>query len=246
MGKLKRVVDSLDAIAEAHRELYGKGQDGKYYLDYEGSEEQHRALQAERQRADIAEGRLRAYGDLTPETAKETAQRLAALGDLTDMKQKAADAAVWKAKHDELLPRVSALDAENTKLTLAEMANAAFDAHKVTGRRAVMLAVKDAVRPVVENGVRSFRVYGPDGKPLVTKRPGASDPYMTPDEYIGEVLRGDPEFSAHFGGSGAAGSGAGGNARGGSAGSSRTISGDAESLGANLEKLATGEVTVSS
>jgi len=242
---LKRVVDSLDAVAEAsHREFYTKGHDGKYYLDYEGAEEQHRALQAERQRADIAEGRLRAYGELTPDLAKESQQKLAALGDLTDIKAKAAEGAVWKSKHEEAAARLAALDKENTELALARLANESFDTHKVKGRRPVMLAVKDAVRPVVENGTRLFRVYGADGKPLVTKRQGASDPYMTPDEYIGEVLRNDPEFSAHYEGSGAAGSGAGGSGRGGSAANARTVSNaDIAAGGDYLDKLASGEVT---
>ncbi|HZM00609.1 MAG TPA: hypothetical protein VFD43_10195, partial [Planctomycetota bacterium] len=210
MPKLKRVVEALDALPEGERGYYVKGQDGKFYLDFEGAEEQHRALVSERQRAEAAEFRLKAYGDLTPDQAKETVQKLAALGDLTDIKQRAADAAVWKSKHDEANARLAALDRENSELALARLANESFDAHKVRGRRAVMLAVKEAVRPVVENGQRLFRVFGPDGKPLTTKRQGASDPYMTADEYIGDVLRSDPEFSAHYDGSGAAGSGAGG------------------------------------
>lgn len=247
MPKLKRVSETLEALPEAERGYYVKGQDGKYYLDFEGSSADHQALMVERQRADLAEGRLRAYGDITPEQAREAGQKLAALtGDLSDSKQKAAEASVWKAKHDELLPRVSALDAENSQLALAQLANEAFDRHNVKGRRPVLLAVKDAVRPVVENGQRVFRVFGADGKELLTKRQGAASPYMTPDEYVGDVLRNDPEYSAHFGGSGAAGSGAGGSARGGSAGSGRTIAGDPESLSANIEKLATGEVSVSS
>lgn len=172
----------------------------------------------ERQRQ--ASERLAAYGELTPEQAREAVQRLEALGDMGD-----------KKKLDERIAQMTGQVEQKYTSKLAEKENAIkgltdtvsrlmIDGEaariladpKVKGSFALLIGpIRQAVK-VDSDGQGGFalKIVDPKtGTPLLSQQQGNNGP-MGLEEFI-LTLRNSQEFAPAFAGSGATGGGATGS-----------------------------------
>ena len=75
---LKLIVDSLDAVPEALRDLYAKSEDGKFHLGVDGIEDTtalKKALKTERDARATFEKQLKTFEGIDPEEAKALRER---------------------------------------------------------------------------------------------------------------------------------------------------------------------------
>lgn len=121
MDMLKAVVTDLTQIDEAHRGFY-VSKDGKFFLNVtpvdgfqlDNTTGLKTALGAERNRASVLEAQLKPYEGLDAAAARTAMERLTAFGDLTP--EAAKEAAETAARLQALDPEKQAEQIANTKL----------------------------------------------------------------------------------------------------------------------------------
>lgn len=207
MAKLAAVVDSLDGIADAHRDLYTKGEDGKYVLDadvegHPGVAGLKGALTKERKSRTDLEASLKAFKDLgyTPEQIAEIKRKAedksGDKGD-DDFEKKVAkrvQEALDKVKPD--LEERDALKKENRELKLDN------ELRKDALAAGVLPEEVDEQIYLLVHGKKPRFDLSAKGKPVVLDDEG--DPTaQSPKEWFEKVLKkAKPRVFAGSGGSG--------------------------------------------
>lgn len=138
MPKLPAVVETLDVVPEAHRELYVE-QDGKFVLDVDGVDGHplaasgKKALREERKARETAESELRAWKaiGMTPEQIAELKKKISEAeqkGGDPDATERLIRKRVAEAMEEvkPQLERLSQVEAENRKLKVTDGIRAAF------------------------------------------------------------------------------------------------------------------------
>lgn len=228
MPKLKAVVDKLDSVPEAYRDLYTERDDGKFILDADGVEDVaglRSTLQSKQKRADELARKLAEFGELTPEKAKELlagaeeAERKKAesKGEWEKLKVSLVEAhtKALKAKDDEINDLMAEI-----RLQVGE--NAARKAIESVSESVDLLIPHVMRRVKVDRGEdRRFRaqVLDANGQPMI-----GADGNPVKIESLLEELKKDPKFQPAFKGTGSSGSGAEGGTRGGTGGQPYMIS----------------------
>lgn len=246
---------SLAAIvkAEAHETLpdaikaeYKARDDGTFILDVapvddfalENVKGLKSGLSKERTAREAAEKKLKDFGDLDAEKARDALQKMEEMVNWKpDEKVNEQIAAIKKqlaekhagelAKRDEA---TASLTSQLQKVMIDAAAIEAITAHK--GSVKLLLPhVRNMTRLKSGDSGYSVEIVGDDGTPRISMEPGSSAP-MSIGELVAE-MKGNDEFSAAFEGSGASGSGATATGNRGGTGSAAAI--------AELEKLSPTE-----
>jgi hypothetical protein len=236
MAKLKVVVDKLEDVPEALRELYTKGEDGKYRLDADGIEDVgglKSALAKERGRAKDLEKRLK---DLNLPDDLD-ADRIAALlaleeeskkGSLTDKQKEDLDA-FKRQLQDNHAKELGKRDERIKALTTAleeELITARATAAIAGGRGSVKLLLphlRRQAKVLEENGKFTAVVIDEQGH---TRIKGDKGTNMSFEDLVTEMQDQD-DYAGAFDGSGASGGGATGGGRNGGPGGSIRLSREA-------------------
>lgn len=243
---LQYEVESLEQVPEGLREHYEE-QNGRYVLRLEGAPQAPApaglvsALEKlKRERSELRE-RLRRYGDLDPEAAREALTRLA---EAEQARQQGQDPALVRVQREyqqqltQIREQLTALERERDEtrrqLERREI-EAAFDA--AAQRHRVRPAYLDDVRLRAQHAaIRDGRVVllGADGEPLLSRRTGEP---LTPDEWLAEIAPQKPDWFEQA---------SGGGARGGAGrGATETISRDDRAgFMRRIDEIATGKVRV--
>lgn len=236
---LKAIVEKLEDVPEAHRELYVE-RDGKFHLDAEGFEDVtglKSALEKERAERRTAKDKLKElegvdaeeYKRLKDEAQEREHSQLKAEGKFEELRLK------WEQqKTKELTDRdvkIKELESGLRKFKLDDKVRAA--------------ALEAGVLPDDIDDVMTITRgrFDLGDKDRVLVLDGDNDPIdITADQYFKTVFKeSKPKFYAP---SGASGSGAS-NATSGTANGVRAVSiSDQQALNANLEKIASGEIAV--
>ena len=254
---LPAVLSSLNGLKEDVAKLYK--QDGSIYiLDVEpadGFELQKisalkETLSKERKRAGEFEDKLKAFGDITPEAAKQ------ALEALKELDGKPLDKAVEeriKIREQQLTEKHS----KETKVKDEKLSTVTkqLEHNMLTAAAISALAAKtknvDLLLPHVLRQMRLREVDGKyiteiiglDGQARITSRSNSSEA-MQLSELLEEMVK-SSTYAPAFDGAGGSGSGAGGGGAGGGRNDSKAISlADSDAIGANLEAIAKGKVVV--
>jgi len=213
MAKLKAVVDKLDAVPQAFRELYTEGEDGKYHLDADGVEDVtglKTALDKERKRARDFEKRVKDIPeDFDPEdyAALRKLREEQQKGQLTD-KQREEFESLKKQLHDAHSKELAKRDDRIKALVAAletEMITAQATGAIAAAQGSVKLLlphVRRQAKVIEEQGAFRPVVVGEDGHPRLK-----GDKEMTYEDLVAEMKEQD-DFAGAFAGSGASGIGA--------------------------------------
>lgn len=208
------------------------------------------ALGAERDRADAAEKKSKAFGDLTPEAAREAITSLAALAAGTpDGKTGQIIQLREKTLRGEFETQLAA---ERTKVKDMEAAlqttlveTAAIRAISDTDPKAsveLLLPIVTRSLKVVKTDDGKFvtRVVDANGIPRVKDAQGTP---LSPVDFVAEIRK-VPAYAGAFGGTGSTGMGtSGASSSGGASGGAkrRIFANDMVAVSANLEAIAKGE-----
>lgn len=256
---LKAIVQSLDDVPEVMREHYKDRTEGGYVLqveavsgfsleDVSGLKD---TLSSTREKLRKNREKLEAYGDLSPESAKDSAQKVIDMANWTPEEKvqqqiKAREQQLMERHSKEIRDRDTKLDNLKTSLEknlITTAASAAITRHK--GVPELLLpVVQRSVRMVEHNGEFIAQVIDDrTGDPMISRKSGSTDP-MSIDEFV-EGLKSTPEFGRAFEGVGATGSGAiGSTSAGGVKGKGRLQSKDQDALNRSIEDVAAGKVVV--
>lgn len=206
--KLKAILDTLDGLPDAQKELYDEGADGKFHLLAEGVEDVgglKSALDKERKARKEAEAKVKKIGDIDPDEYErlraESEERSEKEGDvekkLTTAQKK------FDREKAELEQKVLARDKKIHQLVLENTAKDAIEA--AGGKPKVLLPhVLTKAKVIEEDG---------DFVPVVLDEKGNERPAKSGDkrftlEDLVLELKADDEFAGAFNGTGASGSGA--------------------------------------
>ena len=246
MPKLQAVVDSLDDIDEALRELYVARDDGTFALDADGVEDVtglKRALKAAR--AEAARAKQRTPEDFDPDRWEQ-------LQAMEEEFQKGKLSDKQREEFDNLKRQLQDQHKKELAKYEDQLAQVRQALHKelVTSRATQALAdAKGSVRMLLPHIERSAKVIEQDGKfvPVIVDddghtRIGEGGNNMTFDEMVSE-MRANKDFAGAFEGTGSSGGGAVRSAAGGG-GRNVVAAGDNDAFLANLESIAKGEVEV--
>lgn len=215
MAKLKRMLDKIEELPEALRELYVE-KEGKFYLNAEEEDVTglKSALEKERKAARDAAARLRAYDGIDPEKYAQ----LTAAAEEAERKRAAAEGD-WKkleeqlvAKHQETVNKEKArgdrlLGALHRRILVAG-ALEALSAAKCRRPKIVLPHMQGHLKVVEDGDDFAVRVIDAAGQVRISPK-GSNAVPMTLEELALE-MRDDPEFAPDFDGSAATGSGGGG------------------------------------
>lgn len=206
--KLKAVLDTLDGLPEAQKDLYDEGEDGKFHLLAEGVEDVgglKSALDKERKARKDAEAKLKKVGDFDPDEYErlkaESEERAEKEGDV----EKKLTNAQKKFDRDkaDLEAKILARDKKIHQLVAENVAKDAIEA--AGGKPKVLLPhILASTKVIEEDG--DFVAIVTDQKG--NERPAKSgDKRFTLEDLVLE-LKADEEFAGAFNGTGASGSGA--------------------------------------
>lgn len=262
---LKAIVENLDSVPEAIRGEYTEqsGSDGKKFFQLnvesvngyslENVSGLRSALEKERSANGEKDKRLAKFGDLDPDKAKEAIGKVAEMANWTpetkvkeqmEAREKqlsekhAKELKDWQEKH-------IGLNSQLESLLVDHAATAALGQHELLpgGAKILMPHIKAQIKIFDESGKKIAKVVNADGTPKISNKSGSVGD-MTIEEFIAE-MKTSPDYALAFKGSGASGSGASGGQGGGGVSTGKTIkSGDTKAMEANLDKIASGEITV--
>ena len=239
---LKSVVEDLAVVPEAYRERYTKRDDGKFYLDeieIDDGAELRSSLEREREERRKAKEALEKYKDIDPEKAREAQRKLDEIENkkLTD-----------EGEFNRLLEkRQKEWDAEKLRLEgELQKANGEVRTFKLDDKvRAAAIAAGVFEEDIEDVMTITRSRFDLDEKGRIVVKDEEGDATgSTVEKFFGETFRTmRPKFykPAESGGSGAPPKpGSPSNT-----GNVRTVSlSDQGALNDNLEKIASGEVTV--
>jgi hypothetical protein len=259
MPELQATMSSLEGVDESIAEFYTAQEDGTFLLNVVGNNgfelENTTALKSalgkERSNAQQASKALKAYEGLDPEEARTAMNKLAEYADF-DPEKKVEEA--MKARETQLLKKhetvLSSLQDEKTILMQQLEQNLVTSAATkaiAENEGAVDLLLPHVLQQtrmrMTDNGSFIAEVVDREGSPRIGDSQG--NPMTIPQ--LVEEMKSSDAFARAFNSSGATGSGATNNAapKGGT-GRGRSISRhDQEALNANIEALASGEITIS-
>jgi DNA-binding transcriptional MerR regulator len=249
MGKLKLTVDSLDGVDKALHGLYEE-RDGKFHLAVEDLPDVagiNAALDKERRRSKELTDSLKPWQGLgieldevkkLAETREAIEREKANLGKTKDQQY----AELQKSFEQKLTPlqkQIETLEKERAQ------ARQDLEMHRVKGAlrsAAITAKVKPEFFDDVEMRANQFRfiegqviAVGSDGEPLRSQKDARNN--LLPDEWMEGMAKAKPGWFE-----GSSGGGAGGGQMGARAG---TVSrDDPMAIGANLDKIAKGQVVV--
>ena len=231
---LKAILESTEGVDDALMEHYVEGEDGKFRLDVESVggwaledvAGLKKSLATERKGNREGSSLRKKYerdGEmLDPGAAWDALEQLNELQDnppadgddkiqklteqFTEKEKRAAEK--FQRELEELRTANTALD-QQLDNTLVETALLSAIGKHEGNAKWIMPEAKKYVRPVVgPDGKKVLRVFEGDGvTERITSKSGSQDP-MNAEEFIGTVLKTDPDFLDAFKGSGASGSGA--------------------------------------
>lgn len=224
----KEEYDKLNDIEKGH---YKEGSNGIFGLDVdpvdgwalEDVQGLRSALQSERNERSKLDGRLSSFSKIEdPKKALEALQKVKEMEKWTPEEevQKKIDAQIasMKAKYEgdlsEANTRNEQTQKEFEKYVKREAAVAAISRVAPKSVSLLLPHVLDRLGVVQEGDKRSVYVFGDDGKPKISQKPGNTGS-MTPGELL-ESMAKESDFSPAFPGSGATGSGATGSENGAS------------------------------
>jgi hypothetical protein len=206
--KLKAVLDTLDGLPDAQKDLYEEASDGKFHLLAEGVEDvggMKSALEKERKARKDAEKKLARLGDIDPE---EVERLRAEAEDRAESEEDVEKKIVTLTKkHDrektELEGKVLARDKKIHQLVLE---NTAKDAIETAGGKPKVLLphVLAKAKVIEEDGDFVPIVVDEKGNERTAK---SGDKRFSLEDFVLE-LKADDEFAGAFNGTGASGSGA--------------------------------------
>jgi len=214
------------------------------------------ALGKERDGRRTAEDKLKPYDGLDVEKARQAMQKMDDMANWNPDKEVAeriqARERQLVQKHtekvDELTGEIKSRDTQISKLVLESQAQAAIDKYQGSSLLLLPHVLRQTKLRRLDNGDFVAEVVDSDGIPRIGDSTGGA---MTIDQLVAE-MRSKQEYSGAFRGSGARGSGAGGTppANGGGTPPNprrgvKTIHvTDTDAINRNLDKIATGEITV--
>lgn len=257
---LKAIVESLEGLSEDVAAEYSQREDGKFQLQVDAiggleladTAGLKSALQKERQSVADLKGEVKKYGDLDPDAAREALTKVEQLGEMTPTEkveqqirtrteklvaQHNADKATLEKTIDGLKGQLSA--------NLIDVAATAALNELGGNVRLLLPHVRGMTRMrQTDDGRFVAEVLDENGQVEID---GQGNPLTIPK--LVEKMKSDDTFAPAFKGSGATGSGAGGsggNTGGtGGGGNAKSVSlTDQGALNANIDKIASGEVTV--
>lgn len=199
MPQLHAIVDSLDTVPEAARSFYTETEDGRFKLDsdHEDVSGLKSALKKERTTRGELEKKVKAFGDLTPETLQEMRDRLSALED--EDGGSAGDKQKRKTDIKELREKIKAeVEREYSPYkTRAETAEAKLRDIEMSGRiraAAVKAGVIEDDLDDVLTLTRGRFDLDEDGEIIVKDEKG-QDSGLTPEKFFaGEFKEKRPKF----------------------------------------------------
>ena len=241
--KFKKVA-KLDDVPEAYRSVYVE-KDGGFVVDPAKLEELEiddkaelaGALENERKETKRLKGEVTKYQGIDPDRAREAQRKLDEL-EAKELMDKGEFDRLLKKRSDEFDAREA-----DYRTQLADRDARLEHFELITPVKAAALAagvLPEDLDDVVDINKKRFRRE--EGKIVILDKDG--DPTTsTLEKFWGEEFKTQkPKF---YGASGAGGSGAPAGGTGGGTGGARTVSGsDQAALSANLEGIASGEVTV--
>lgn len=259
---LKALLESLDGLSEDVKAEYTETDGGKFRLEVEAVDglalEDVKGLKSTlgkmKRRADDADVKLRAFGDLDPVRAAEAMAQIGELAGLDTVaaadKRAALKVAALKRqigeKHAAELKtagdRIDGLTAQLATVMIDQAATKAIGDRK--GSIDLLLPHVRALSRLRtdDDGALYVEVVDENGIPRIGDSNGGA---MTIDQFV-ESMRQSDLFARAFDGSGASGGGAPGNPGGpaGRGGAKTVHVGDQAGLNSNLEAIARGELTV--
>ncbi len=221
---LKAFYESLDAIPEAHRDLY-KETDGKWHLQVEGMVAKEKVTEFRDNNVALAKenktlkASVEAYGAITPDQAKELWEKKEAIESGKAPNKEAIDKAVaarveelntaHKKQVDELMTSRDSMAVQLEELTITDAVVNAGTKHglkasaklDITMRARQIFKLKDG-KPVALQPDGETPIYGKDG---VTA--------LTIDEWAEKQREEAPHLFGESKGSGAPGGGSGGTTK---------------------------------
>lgn len=248
MAKLRALLDTLDGVPEALRDLYTVGEDGKFRLDAEGVEDVSglkSALERTKRELRDAKGKLPEGFDPAKWDELLALQEEFAKGRLTEKQREEFDS-LKRQLQDQHTKELTKRDQRITALADA------LRRELITSRAtSAIAAAKGSVRLLLPHVERQSKVVEQeDGSfvPVIVDeeghtRIGDGGRNMSYEEFVAE-LRTNKEFLGAFEGTGSSGGGAPRSAAGGGAGKTVIPAGDNQAFIANLDKIAKGEVEV--
>ena len=207
-------------------------------------------LAAERAALKAAKSKLKMFGDLDPESARNAMQTLADLGDDPEGASKAAleglKAELGRKHASELESHTKindGLTSQLRKVLQTERATSALSAVKGNVKLLLPHVVSQLGMIQDEAGEFAVRVLNADGSERVSMKSGDTGP-MGIEELVG-IMREDTTFQMGFEGTDASGAGSKNTERRRDSGSVLRISStDQDSIDANWQKIADGDAIV--
>lgn len=216
MAKLNAVIDNLEAVDEAHRGFYERGQDGKFYLAVDGVDNLPAVSGLKANQQDLLtekkrlQDKLDALKDVDPEEYRKLKKQMD-----DEARKKAKDEGDFETRERQLIEKhTQELEKEQKRseklqgaLEEALIDSAAVKAIEKAGGNTTLLLphVKDRVKIVEESdGSFSAQVVDAKGNPVVGD--GKGNP-MSVEQLIG-TMKEDAAFGGAFKASGNSGSGA--------------------------------------
>lgn len=211
---LKAVVDSLEAVPEAQRDLYVE-RDGKFHLDVEGSEDVSglkTALQRERDARKKAEERaktalsdddLETFERLKTEAAERERKKSEEKGEWEKLETQLKDS--HKAELEKVTSRSKQLEQSLQEALIDQRATAAINEAEASVRL-LLPHVRSAMKVVEQDGRFKAVVVDEKGDPRLRKDAKGSEDLMTVKDLVAEFKESD-EFAGAFKGTGSTGSG---------------------------------------
>ena len=258
MTKLKAVIDSTEGMDESMAQFYTETDTGSFVLNVEGSgglelentANLKTALGKERANAAEANKRLKAFEGLDPTAAHSAMEKIEEYANF-DPEKKVEEAIKHREvqmlrQHEKALTGLQdengALLTQLEKNLITAAATKAISSNQGSVDLLLPHVSKQTRMRRTENGNFIAEVVDTEGNPRIGDSNGNP---MTIPQLVDE-MRASDSFARAFDGSGATGSGATNNtAVSGAVGRSRTISRhDQESLNANIDAIASGEVSI--
>jgi hypothetical protein len=205
--KLKKMLDSLEGLTAEDKARYVEAKDGKFYLVGDANEGAVSALEAERKARRDAEAKAKAfdgididrYNELVASAEAAEQKKLAEAGRWDEMKAKlveenaAAKAQLIEAHAAEIKERddkIAAMNSEiNDGIISREILSVAASADAYKAEAVLDLLRRETIVEVDDDGNRSMRFTGKDGKTRMIK-----GEYMTAKDRIEEMKGGDLAF----------------------------------------------------
>jgi len=237
---LSPILDSLDGLSEDIASNYAQyaGDEaslkGKFLLQVESAagwglenvSGLRNALSSEKEARRRANERAARFVDgdgkaLDPVDLVTKLERLAGLesgaikGDDLDAKlrsEREGEATKWKGKVDGLTQSAAELQEKYETTVKTNAALLAISAHKGKARALLPHVIQACKLRTSDDGHEELLVLGDDGNPRLSVEPGNTG-NMTLGEFVGSVLKKDPDFRGNFEGTGASGGGSTGGSQ---------------------------------